>query len=64
MDNVLVGTSKLKDMARRCLKDGSALKNLILSEPDYVQKEEIATKVVLFHRILQQDPSCLVTSNM
>lgn len=51
----MVSTAKLKDLARKILKDGSPLKTLILDEPDRIPRSELATKVELFDRLLLQE---------
>jgi hypothetical protein len=51
----LVSVVELKDLARRLLPRGSALRDLILSEPDAVPRDEVIIKVRMYSRLLQRE---------
>lgn len=45
-------TRRMKELAKKYLKPDSALRKLILSEPDLVPKEEILTKFKVYMQLL------------
>jgi hypothetical protein len=45
----------LKNLARTRLPSSSALKDLILSEPDYLPAEEVRIKVKMYSRLLYRE---------
>jgi hypothetical protein len=51
----LVSIVDLKNLARLKLPSSSALKDLILSEPDYLPHEEVRIKVRIFVRLLYRE---------
>lgn len=50
-----VSIVELKDLARSMLPSSSALRHLILSEPDLLPADEAAVKARLFSRLLQHE---------
>jgi hypothetical protein len=46
---------ELKAAARRLLKPDSALRNLILSEPDYMPREQASAKISVFARLMHHE---------
>jgi hypothetical protein len=48
----LVNIIDLKKLARTRLPSSSALRDLILSEPDYLPDEEVRIKVRMYSRLL------------
>jgi hypothetical protein len=56
-DNVqaLVSIVDLKNLARTKLPSSSALRDLILSEPDYLPPEEVRIKVRMYSRLLYRE---------
>lgn len=52
-----VSIEKLKQLALTKLKTTSALRNLILSEPDYLPKDEARIKVQMFVKMLYAELS-------
>lgn len=48
---------ELKATARKLLKPDSALRNLILSEPDYLPREQASAKISVFARLIQHELS-------
>ena len=51
----------LKNLARSSLPSSSALRELILSEPDYLPKEEVAIKVKMYSKLLYREMKQVVT---
>jgi hypothetical protein len=51
----LVGILDLKKLARARLSSSSALRDLILSEPDYLPEEEVLIKVKMYSRLLYRE---------
>jgi hypothetical protein len=45
----------LKNLARTKLPSSSALRDLILSEPDYLPDEEVRIKVRMYSRLLYRE---------
>ncbi len=50
-----VSALELKRLARSMLPSSSALRGLILSEPDYLPKDEVAIKVKMYSRLLYRE---------
>ena len=50
-----VSVVDLKNLARSSLPSSSALRELILSEPDYLPKEEVALKVKMYSKLLYRE---------
>jgi hypothetical protein len=50
-----VSIVELKSLARSRLPSSSALRGLILSEPDYLPKEEVLIKVRVYSRLLYRE---------
>jgi len=48
---------ELKKLARTMLPSSSALRDLILSEPDYLPSNEVAIKVRVYSRLLYREIS-------
>lgn len=48
----LVSLRQLKEISQSLLPQGSVLRNLILTEPDYLPYEEAMTKIGIFLRLL------------
>jgi hypothetical protein len=46
---------ELKNLARRLLLNTSELRNLILSEPDYLSTDEAAIKVRVYSKLLRME---------
>lgn len=53
--NDLVSIVDLKSLARTKLPSSSALRNLILSEPDYLPDEEVKIKVRVYSKLLYRE---------
>lgn len=51
----VVSLVELKMLARTKLPASSALRQLILSEPDYVPADEIVVKVKMYSRLLYRE---------
>jgi hypothetical protein len=51
----LVSILDLKKLARTRLSSSSALRDLILSEPDYLPEEEVLIKVKMYSRLLYRE---------
>jgi len=51
----LVSIVDLKNLARIKLPSSSALRDLILSEPDYLPDEEVRIKVRMYSRLLYRE---------
>jgi hypothetical protein len=51
----LVSILDLKKLARTRLSSSSALRDLILSEPDYLPEEEVLVKVRMYSRLLYRE---------
>jgi hypothetical protein len=51
----LVSIIELKSLARRMLSPSSTLRNLILSEPDYVPSAEVIVKVRIYSKLLYRE---------
>jgi hypothetical protein len=51
----LVSIVDLKNLARTKLPSPSALRDLILSEPDYLPAEEVRIKVKMYSRLLYRE---------
>jgi hypothetical protein len=51
----LVSILDLKKLARTRLSSSSALRDLILSEPDYLPEEEVLIKVRMYSRLLYRE---------
>ncbi|MDA4131838.1 MAG: hypothetical protein OK454_01755 [Thaumarchaeota archaeon] len=51
----LVSVVDLKKLARTRLPSSSALRDLILSEPDYLPDEEVRIKVKMYSRLLYRE---------
>jgi hypothetical protein len=51
----LVSIVDLKNLARTKLPSSSALRDLILSEPDYLPDEEVRIKVRMYSRLLYRE---------
>jgi hypothetical protein len=50
-----VSIVELKNLARSMLPSSSALRGLILSEPDYLPKEEVAIKLKVYSKLLYRE---------
>jgi hypothetical protein len=53
----VVSLVELKSAARKLLKPDSALRNVILSEPDSIPASEALVKIGIFSRLLQNEIS-------
>ena len=51
----LVNIVDLKNLARTKLPSSSALRDLILSEPDYLPDEKVRIKVKMYSRLLYRE---------
>lgn len=51
----LVSIIDLKTLARRMLPTSSALRDLILSEPDYLPNDEVTVKVRMYSKLLYHE---------
>ena len=51
----LVSIVDLKNLARTMLPTSSALRDLILSEPDYLPREEVMIKVRMYSKLLYRE---------
>jgi len=51
----LVSVVDLKNLARTKLPSSSALRDLILSEPDYLPDEEVRIKVRMYSRLIYRE---------
>lgn len=50
-----VSIAALKDLARRMLPHTSMLRELILSEPDFLPREELTVKLKIYSRLLYRE---------
>jgi hypothetical protein len=50
-----VSIVELKNLARSMLPSSSALRGLILSEPDYLPNEEVRIKVRMYSKLLYRE---------
>lgn len=46
---------KLKELAQKYLKQDSTLRNLIMSEPDYLPRDEAIVKVQIYSKLLEHE---------
>ena len=53
----VVSMIDLKNLARTMLPSSSALRDLILSEPDYLPSSEVVIKVRVYSRLLYREIS-------
>jgi hypothetical protein len=51
----VVSIVELKTLARTKLPSSSALRDLILSEPDYLPDEEVTIKIRMYSRLLYRE---------
>lgn len=51
----LVSIIDLKNLARTMLPTSSALRDLILSEPDYLPNDEVMIKVRMYSKLLYRE---------
>jgi hypothetical protein len=51
----MVSMAELKDLATRLLLNTSELRDLILSEPDYLSTDEVAIKVRAYSKLLRME---------
>ena len=50
-----VSIVELKNLARSMLPSSSALRGIILCEPDYLPREEVAIKVRVYSKLLYRE---------
>jgi len=51
----VVSIVELKELARRLLRSNSVLRMLILSEPDYLARQECLIKLMVYVKLLYQE---------
>jgi hypothetical protein len=58
-----VSIVELKNLARSMLPSSSALRGIIMSEPDCLPREEVEIKVRVYSKLLYRDESKVVTQS-